>query len=465
MLTAVVFAGAVVAGVALAAAFARARASRLVEPGIWPPLTGSEPPAIANLLVHDFTLTRDAVAATLLDLAARGHLRVEEVGPGSLVCRLHGPEPTGLTAYEQQVYDTMRDACSNGSVPVEVLTREIHHQPRRWRTTFERAVLDDARTCELIEPRWTRMSATLLVFAVLGVVVAAAAVVTAAGSGGHDAPWTIPVVIAWFGVYVVCYVPDWLVDGGRQRGRPAGRAAAARWLGVRRQLAADASFPDLPPTAVAIWKRYLAYGVALGIAHSASTALPLGDDDRPIAWSAATGSWRRVHIRYPRFVPPAWGRAPARAVVAGLATTALGVWLVVVLWRPSPPHPDPPLSTAAADVVGSAKPLLWVAAALLLAWGIPVLVGALVDLRGARTVIGQVVCTRQRLGPWLWPAMPRLPTRCFIALDEGEGDRLRAYRVAQDQYDSVVERQLVTMRITPRLGHVVAIDYQHAQTR
>jgi Predicted membrane protein (DUF2207) len=155
MLTAVVLAGAVVATLALVGAFWRARASRRVELAMWPPVLGSESPAVASLLVHDFTLTRDAVAATLLDLAARGHVRVEEIGAGSLVCRLHGREPRGLNPYEQQVYDAIRDACSDGSVPVEVLTREIHHQPRRWRAAFERAVLDDARERDLIEARWT----------------------------------------------------------------------------------------------------------------------------------------------------------------------------------------------------------------------------------------------------------------------------------------------------------------------
>ena len=54
--------------------------------------------------------------------------------------------------------------------------------------------------------------------------------------------------------------------------------------------------------------------------------------------------------------------------------------------------------------------------------------------------------------------MPRLPTRCFIAVDQGAGNDLRAYRVAPDQYDSVAERQVVTMRVTPRLGYVVAIE-------
>jgi Predicted membrane protein (DUF2207) len=455
---AVLLAGAVVASAILVLAFAHARASRRVAPGIWPPLVGDEPPAIVNLLVNDFTLTRDAIAATLVDLAARGYLQIEEIGAGSFVCRLHGHAPRALTPYETQVYEAVRDACSNGSAPVETLTREIRRQPRSWRSSFERAVIKDAREREMIAPRWTAFSALLFVLALIGVAVGIAVIATDLASGSDEPPWIIPVAVGWVGVYVVTYVPEWLAERGRQRGRPAGRAAAARWLGVRRQLALDPTFPDLPPTATAVWERYLAYGVALGISHSASGALPLGDDDRPVAWSAATGGWRRVHIQYPRIFPPAWGRPPINALLAGLVTTAIGAWLLVMLWRPDPPHPSPPFSEGAANVVGDLEPLLWLITAVLLIWGVPVLVGALFDLGGTRAVTGQVILTRERLGPYVYPGLVRLPTRHYLVVDQGVGDRLRAYRVTRAQYQSVVERENVTLRVTPRLGHVVAID-------
>src|SRR5919198_1249696 len=72
------------------------------EPG--PPTLdlGPEPPAIANLLVHDFRVTRDAVPATLIDLAARRLVEIEEREPGSYVCRLEERSDGKLTSYERR---------------------------------------------------------------------------------------------------------------------------------------------------------------------------------------------------------------------------------------------------------------------------------------------------------------------------------------------------------------------------
>ena len=43
---------------------------------------GAEPPAVANFLVHGFRVTDDAVPATLIDLAARNVVDIEQRGPG-----------------------------------------------------------------------------------------------------------------------------------------------------------------------------------------------------------------------------------------------------------------------------------------------------------------------------------------------------------------------------------------------
>jgi hypothetical protein len=100
----------------------------------------------------------------------------------------------------------------------------------------------------------------------------------------------------------------------RQRDTASGRAAAARWLGLRDHLGRDEAFGTLPPAAVAIWDRYLGYGAAMGVAGTASRVLAFGAQDERLAWSAYGGSWHRVRIRYPgsRLVE---GRHP---VIAGL---------------------------------------------------------------------------------------------------------------------------------------------------
>jgi len=53
---------------------------------------GPEPPAVANLLANGGRVTPDAVPATLLDLAARRVVGIEETQPGVYDCRLR-PSP------------------------------------------------------------------------------------------------------------------------------------------------------------------------------------------------------------------------------------------------------------------------------------------------------------------------------------------------------------------------------------
>ena len=70
-------------GIRLAASF-----PDLPAPGPETSDLGTEPPAIANLLVNRCHVTSAAAAATLIDLAARRHLELPEVGPDHFVVRL-----------------------------------------------------------------------------------------------------------------------------------------------------------------------------------------------------------------------------------------------------------------------------------------------------------------------------------------------------------------------------------------
>ena len=52
---------------------------------------GEEPPAVVDLATSDWRVTPDAISATLLDLAARGYLDLEQYGPGRTVAGSGGP--------------------------------------------------------------------------------------------------------------------------------------------------------------------------------------------------------------------------------------------------------------------------------------------------------------------------------------------------------------------------------------
>ena len=82
--------------------------------------------------------------------------------------------------------------------------------------------------------------------------------------------------------------------------KQAGREVAARWLGVKGWLRNTEAFADLPPSAVAVWDRYLSYGDALGVTRVCSAVIDLGMGDRKRVWSSFGGTWHRVRVQYPR---------------------------------------------------------------------------------------------------------------------------------------------------------------------
>lgn len=420
----------------------------------WPPRLGPDPPAIANLVVHDGRLTRAAVSATLLDLAARKYLAIDAVSSGTYVCRLRH-EPEDLVPYEQMVYDTVADNCVDGAVPVEMLTRELRYQPRTWMDRFHRSVTDEAKEAGLVEipngwgafDGWAWLRVAVLAIVLLVVIAAA---------DGHVIDGTVAGALFLLVLVVGGTVGDSLFDM-TWRLTPEGRVAASGWRTVQRRLGEDGAFADLPPTAVVVWHRYLAYGVALHVAHAAATALPMGEDDSRRAWSAATGRWRRLHVTYPRRRPLMWGVDPVRALVTGLVTGVIAVWLLVVLARPGPPYPNPPFSDTAATAMGDVEPLLWVLALALAAWSAVVVGRSVADLLDRRTVTGRVVRVRSRRGTPIWFSL-YLPTHWFVVFDDGTSDEVRALRVRRELVDDFVEGTDATIEMTSRLGYVRSVS-------
>ena len=69
--------------------------------------------------------------------------------------------------------------------------------------------------------------------------------------------------IAWY--LAIRRAPDQLT--------PTGREVASRWLGVRAFVAGTGSLDHLPPAAVEVWDRYLAYGAAMDLSEVAVEGL------------------------------------------------------------------------------------------------------------------------------------------------------------------------------------------------
>jgi hypothetical protein len=295
---------------------------------------GPEPPAVVNLLVNRWRVTRASMAATLVDLAARRYLGIEQYGDDVVVRVRDAPSPgDSLAPYESQVMEWVRSRATGRSAPVEALDLGGPAEADAWRKRFTKAVINDARTRRLARTRWTHADWT-----VLGAVLAAALALLASAfalshlgepeSSASDS--FSPSDWYWIGAVTWIVAMVGLVRLRDLRDTPAGSAACARWLGVREYLRSRDAFDDLPPSAVTVWERYLAYGVALGAAHATTNALPFAAGDPEVAWSRTTGTWRQIRIRYPeRF---GFGDAPILVLLGGLGRTVLFGGIAFVLF-------------------------------------------------------------------------------------------------------------------------------------
>jgi len=380
---------------------------------------GSEPPAVAGFLVNRFRVPSEALPATLLDLAARDVVEIEQRGPGVYFVRLPARTAEPATAYERRVLEHLRRRAVDGVVPAEALTTGASAESGRWRRAFANEVIEDAQARGL-----SRDALGGAVFTVLS----AAALVPALLVW---ALWDFEVGLIVF--FAALALLGWIRARHPQRETAAGLEAASRWLGVRAALAENEVFDTHSPLTVEIWDRLLAYGAALGVASAASRPLPMGVEPDTRAWSAYGGSWRPVRIAYPRLWPPGWGVDPLLAAAVGLAVAlggALGLYVV-----------GPALFDAGAFGI---VPLAVLGGAVVL--GAAVVVVAAGDWGTAVEVTGPILRLRT-FGD-------DKKRRHYVAVDDGGSAFIRAFRVSPGQYQGLRQGERVTVRATRSLGCV-----------
>src|SRR5689334_1988208 len=106
-----------------------------------------EPPAVVNLITHQWKVTASAAAATLLDLADRGYVDIVQVSPEQDIVELRrtGRDARELQPYERQVLDHLRRTAVDGVVPANALTAGPAAVSDRWWRRFRLSVEQDAR--------------------------------------------------------------------------------------------------------------------------------------------------------------------------------------------------------------------------------------------------------------------------------------------------------------------------------
>ncbi|NUO60897.1 MAG: DUF2207 domain-containing protein [Hamadaea sp.] len=379
------------------------------------PDLGAEPPAVVSLLAAGWEITEDAGEATLVDLAARGHLELRQPGDDPLQTTIHVREEpdTGLLPFEQQILDRVRQLAHGGVLPVSALTFRDQGQAQSWDKRLRGAIVAEARRLGLSQRRFPpALVAGLMVLAAGASVVIAWAVfhwlsLQPAEGGGDNTGGAVGAAIAAFLISLGVFSSAAAADQG-ERDTPAGREVAARWLGVRGWLRGHEAFADLPPSAVAVWDRYLSYGAALGVNRVVTGVLHLGLGDRKRVWSSFGGEWHRVRVRYPRLWPR-YGKPTARLVRQGVVTLGIGVLLIWARGRVDVPYADDVLVA-----VGIPLALL----------GAYKLIRTMLDLAITRTFDAQVLWVERWTGTVLGKDDP---DRSYLAVDDGSGDRTVAW--------------------------------------
>jgi hypothetical protein len=410
---------------------------------------GPEPPAVANLLTATFEVTSEAAPATLLDLGARRLLELESLPDDSTLIRLKSRPPSGLTAYEQRVYDLVRSKASGGVVPATALsTGTAGEVAERWWRAFRKEVVADARGRGLCEPVWgRRISAALGAGALVPWLLIWAA-------GKFNAPEdvkTTPLAGAAIAVaLVLTFAGARIAESDRQRGTDAGMAAGSRWLGVRAYLGETVTFPDLPPAHVQLWDRYLAYAAGFGVARACIRALPIGAELDRIAWSSYGGGWRRVRVRYGRLARPGWGMSPPRAIVTGLFFSAVALAIVFIVFARGHPFDLMDKVEATDRWAGRAALAAGVVASIVALRFLYLVVAGINDAFVTTTVEGEVVRERAR--------KRNDKVVHWVAVDTGGLPRVHAWRVQPARAAEVVQHECVRARVTPLLGFVRSFE-------
>lgn len=446
-----------------------ARRERPPEPGPSTLETPPQSPAVAALLTHTREVPGEAAAATLIDLAARGVLEITEMGGGTPGVRLTRRPLPELTAYEQRVIDLVREHVdASGVAPAAALAHTDEKKSAAWLKSLRNEVRTEARKAGWVRSRYGREVAALallLVGAGAAVVIWAFATATTYNryrphppvpqEGLRDA---LSLVALGLGVAALIAVGS-LWASSAQRLTRTGRPIAAAWLGVAEHLRDDEQLADAPPNSVAVWHRLLAYATGFGVARRVQSQLPLGPESPTRAWSAESGRWRIVRVRYPKRWPPGWGTRPGELIKLGLTTLLqVGIPIAVIVGLGSKLLADGIMHDVHIPLWGYALAVVMVVpfliAGVLAAVQLLVGIATLFALFGPpRVVTGRAIRVR--------PVGESAVTR-WVAVDDGTKDEVRAYLVRVP--NTIRQDDHVRLTVRPVTGEVREVAVRAANT-
>jgi hypothetical protein len=410
----------------------------------WPGPAG-ERPALVNLVAARGRLNGAAYPATILDLAAKGHLMITQRAPGQLWCDVPAAAPadTGLAQSERLALADARRLADRGGAPFEAVAESCASDVRGKWDPFERAVRAEGRQAGLTRPRLpVVVQAPLYV----GAGVVSLLVFAAVDAVPHTSGVVAPLVAAFFAFII----PVTVVGSLSQKDRPTGHGSAVAAWAAREAADAAASWDHLGPVPVSSPADLSALalavaagvpvpvpgvspGLAAGVRPGRATARSAQSAQTPrpaVAWSSAGGQWRLVRIGpvlSGRIHPAAW-----LGLAALLAFLAFGT----SLW------PGP---------VGRLLPVLLAAGAAAVAVAAVRALGVRLATSAEISFQGQVIARwieRHGNDDSDWDVSS-------IAVDDGE--RSWSFYVKDAAFAKLALGDTVTVRAAPRSGKLLSL--------
>jgi hypothetical protein len=420
-------------------------------------------PGVVNMLTNDATVTAAGLRATMIDLAARGWLRILPPDDDDELARVrpaakahHGDS---LRPHERLVLQhVLARFTTDRAIPARYLAVDVRGA---WWRRFTALVAAEARAVGLVTRRVRPLDLALPgAFALLAMWCWFAGVRNGEDIAVIDSVERRVAAVALLIASVVL-----IVQMGAALLRPRytltneGVAVTSGWLAVRRQLDRE-GFAELAPSAIELGDRRLAYATAMCVAEGAAVELPLAREDHYRAWSTVGGQARLVRVRYPWRV--GFGMSAVSAMVAGVLSFVLGLRLHA--WSDQVARGEAfdwiyeqfPAQSWLIEDVATAVTILALAPVVLGLW---LMVAGAIDVFASAERTGVVVRARRPVEVSPLPRrlrrmLDRDRYRVLVAVDDGTSDTVTAWRATERT--AVPQGARATVKASVVLGRIRA---------
>lgn len=421
-----------------------------------------ETPAVVNMLTNDATLTASGFRGTVIDLAARGWLRLlppaeDDDDLGRVRPAATAYEGDSLLPHERLVLQhVMARFTTDRAIPARFLAVDVKGA---WWRRFRSLVADDAQQAGLLRRRWS----ALMLAGPAALAVLSGLVIWAARDGNDNVAVVDSIerrtwfFVALVGVAALAYRIIRHITDQALTHTEAGIAATRQWLAVRQQLV-EADYGPMAPSAITVGDRSLAYASAMCLADGAAVEFPLAREDHHRAWSSVGRQPRLVRVKYPTRL--GYGLHPVVAMASGVVSAFVGLRLRRLF-----------SDAARGDALDSLYERFpdqdWliadVATGLAVLTILPILAGIFVAIAGAADVFSTVertgVVLRARQPAEVAPLPRSIRKRIerdrytlFVAIDDGTSDTVVAWRAGER--NAIPQGANATVRASPVLGYV-----------